>query len=83
MGKILMNCCKFVKFINIFHRQNFAPYGISLVTLEIWHSYNLAQEMGTSLLCLFFTCYTMYAAVLKILTHYAQYYANFIFISWC
>ena len=27
IGKIFTNCWKFVKFINIFHRQKFVPYG--------------------------------------------------------
>ena len=28
IGKILTNCWKFVKFVNIFPRQKFAPYGM-------------------------------------------------------
>ena len=30
-GKILMNCWRIVKFVNIFPSQNFAPYGIHTV----------------------------------------------------
>ena len=35
-----MNCWKFVKFVNIFLRQNFVPYGIELVSRS--HAYQFA-----------------------------------------
>ena len=34
IGKILMNCWKFVKFVNIFPRQKFALYGTLLEISE-------------------------------------------------
>ena len=40
------------------------------------HLKNITQQVGTGLLCLFFHL-LCYAAVLKTLTYYAQFYAHF------
>ena len=40
IGKILTNCWKFVKFFNIFPRQNFAPYN----TLSLSHDSDYEKQ---------------------------------------
>ena len=52
-----MNCWKFVKFVNIFPHQNFAPYGIAsthdnhvhtyMHDICIMYSYNNYESFGT------------------------------------